>query len=116
MSPEQVIEAALSSSSAGDDRHARDLLLPLAEAGHVQAQSHLGVICQLLNDLPGALRWLRIAAEAGDGAAAHNLGVAYLTGESPDFQQAQHWLHVSYACGFESTISSDPLWFTRPST
>lgn len=55
-------------------------------------------------------------AQLGDGRAAHNLGVLYITGAPgvvPDHERAQYWLGKAYDSGFEAKVASDPLWFKK---
>lgn len=92
---------------------AEDLLLPLAEQNSVEAQSLLGAVYQLQGNFELAISWLRKAAEAGNGCAAHNLGVVYLTSPERNQEEAQKWLQLAYDLGFEAQVTTDPLWFKK---
>jgi len=104
---------------AGRYQAAIDALLPISEAGNAEAQALLGAIYFIG---PGvyapkeALKWLKQAAEAGDGCAAHNLGTLFLTCE-PEIprnpEESQRWYQLAYDLGFEETVASDPQWFKR---
>src|SRR5262245_6797291 len=107
--PPELI-AALSARDAGRFAEAASLLRPLAEAGHVEAQAHLGSLMMLglhrfateaeatawdltataaeraarerdgKGDVEQAMRWPQNASDHGIGPASHNLASAYLAG------------------------------------
>lgn len=59
------------------------------------------------------------AAEQGNGHAAHELGVLYISGGpgvEPNHEKSQYWLEKLLASGFESSIATDPEWFRKKST
>jgi TPR repeat protein len=56
---------------------------------------------------------LLAAAHAGNGHAAHNLAVLYLTGcegVAVDREKARAWIERARGSGFEASVSSDPDW------
>ena len=68
----------------------------------------------LRGDSAHAARILNNLAEHGNGYAAHELGVLYLTGGADlavDREAGLKWLQRSVELGFEATIASDPEWF-----
>ena len=63
-----------------------------------------------------AERWLRSAADAGHGGAAHNLAVLYSggwPGREPDKTRASAYFQIAVDSGFEASVASDPLWWKR---
>jgi TPR repeat protein len=96
-----------------DDAGAIAALTPAAEQGDTEAQRTLGFLLQRTSPdgaMPArAVTLFRLAAEAGDGYAAYNLGVAYEKGEGgleADDDQAAQWFQIAadrgcvqaYAC------------------
>lgn len=78
----------------------------LAEAGDADAQLYLGQLYDageagLVRDPAEARRLTSLAAEAGDPAAMHNLGVYYFRGEGgpADFARAADWFRKAAAAG-----------------
>lgn len=90
---------------------AENLLLPFAKVNSVEAQSLLGSVYQLQGNFGSVIFWLQKAAEAGNGCAAHNLGVVYLTSPEGNPEEAQKWLQLAHDLGFEAKVATDPLWF-----
>ncbi|WP_293676264.1 Localization factor PodJS [uncultured Phenylobacterium sp.] len=81
-------------------------LRALAEAGDAQAQLYLGQLYDagkagLIRDPQEARRLTAMAAESGDAAAMHNLGVYYFRGEGggADFTAAAQWFKKAAAAG-----------------
>jgi TPR repeat protein len=80
---------------------AYQLLLPLAEAGHPDAQYRLAIMAQnglgMVVNQKEAVRWMRSAAEQGFDLAQHGLGFMYMQGEcvEQDDAQAAHWFRLS---------------------
>ena len=67
-----------------DTAEAEAVLQPVAEAGDVDAMSLLGwLLAHGGNDDTSAYRWLALATEAGDGAAAANLAIL-VNGMTPE--------------------------------
>jgi len=81
-------------------------LKSLANAGHAQAQVYLAQLYDtgeagLPRDLAEARRLTRLAAEAGDTKAMHNLGVYYFRGEGgpQDLTSAAEWFRRAAGAG-----------------
>src|SRR6516165_11442957 len=73
----------------------------LAEAGSVEAQNRMGILCQFGRGVPqdysDAADWFRKAATMGNAAAQSNLAMLYLNGwgVSRDLEQAAKWYEVA---------------------
>jgi TPR repeat protein len=110
-------EDAQAAFEAGDMSRVQALLEPLAEKGDRAAQTALGTFLALRDTgMVEGVRWLRMAADAGDGHAAHNLATILLQGGlavAADKDVARHYFQVAHDSGFEASISSDPLWWRR---
>jgi TPR repeat protein len=97
----------------GELDRVRQLLTPAAVGGDSDAQATLGTILTLnRNARPfrEGVDWLRTAASAGHGVAAHNLGTILMSGGpgvEPDCEQAMQYLELARACGFEATVTPD---------
>ena len=97
------IEAIEEAYKAGDFATARAGLLPLAEAGNVQAQYRLGFMMASGSggpfDQDGAKRWLESALAGGHQAGEVLLARIYLTGnpELPDYERAAELLEIGVA-------------------
>jgi hypothetical protein len=94
---------------------AYQLLLPLAQAGHAEAQYRLAIMAQnglgQAVNMTDAVRWMQAAAEQGLDLAQHGLGFMYFTGEGlkQDYSQALHWFHLAASqdlAGAQATIGS----------
>jgi len=89
----------------GDFAAALEDLRPLAEQGHVVAQTLLGVLYRDGKGVPqddkAAAKWFRIAAEQGFHVAQHSLGVMYMDGRGVDADhgEAAKWLRPAAAQG-----------------
>ena len=76
---------------------AMQLLSPLAEAGHADAQHRVAIMHQnglgVVSNLPAACKWMRAAAEQGHALAQHGMGFMYLEGEGveADGAEAARW-------------------------
>ena len=66
---------------AGDDRRGARALLESARLGHVEAQQGVGYLFDVgkgvRRSVETAFKWYKIAARAGDAAAAANIGTLY---------------------------------------
>lgn len=107
MSEEQTLEEALKLLDLGNHEAAFGALMPLARQGIVRAQENIGVMYQLGlgvdRNVAAALGWLKQAAEAGSGVAAHNLGTLYQTCEPErpiDSTQSKYWFNRARELGF----------------
>ena len=76
------------------DQAVYEYVTPFAEAGHVEAQSVLGMMYRLHGDKQAALPWLERAAEGGDREASTQLGYLYMYGDEAgkDYEKAMRWL------------------------
>lgn len=99
-------EKAYEEFLAGGYERARELLVPLAETGDLDALPLLGTMYQLGLGVPRdgvrAVELLTRAAEAGNGLAAHNLGSVYLGGmpEIPvDRERSLKWYREARRLG-----------------
>ncbi len=93
-----------SGMSAFEAKHfpiAYDLLLPLAEAGHPDAQYRLAIMAQaglgMTVNKNSAVKWMRAAAEQNLGMAQHGLGFMYMDGDcvKQDYAQAVLWFKLA---------------------
>jgi TPR repeat protein len=97
----------------GDLELVRALLTPAAVSGDPDAQAELGTLLTMsghTRPFREGVDWLRSAAEAGNGVAAHNLATILLAGGPgfpPDGEQAMRYLQRARECGFEATVSSE---------
>jgi uncharacterized protein len=106
-SDESILAEAMAAFRRGDDETAIVLVDPLARLGNVAAQTALGSYLLAKGDeQEEAEAWLRLAAEAGDGLAAHNLGML-LQMSSRDGESLQ-WLQRAVDSGFEGSVTSNP--------
>jgi TPR repeat protein len=110
MDAQSTLKAARDALDRSAFVEAENILRPLAEQENLEAQCLLGVVYQIQGKLNLAISWFQKAAEAGDGAAAHNLGVAYLPSNP---EEGKKWLQLAYDLGFESQVATDPLWFKK---
>jgi hypothetical protein len=80
---------------------AYQLLLPLAQQGHPQAQYRLAIMAQnglgQVANPSEARHWMQAAAEQGLDLAQHGLGFMYLEGEciEQNDSQAAHWFRLA---------------------
>jgi len=97
----------LAAFEAEDYIKAFDLLKPMAEQGHAEAQCILANMCHLGlgregND-PEAVEWYRRASEQGYGVATNNLAGIFLQGQCgvvPDRVEAERLYHRAREQGF----------------
>jgi len=80
---------------------AHQLLSPLAQAGHPEAQYRLAIMAQnglgMVVNQKQAVHWMRTAAEQGFDLAQHGLGFMYMEGECVEQNdtQAIHWFRLA---------------------
>lgn len=92
---------------AGRYAQARQLWLPLAKTGHVDAQINLGVMYDSAIGTPEqpseALRWYRAAAQQNHRAAQYNLAQMYLHGRGTprDYRSALQWFQRAAQQGLD---------------
>ena len=109
-----IYEDANDAFERGELELVRELLAPSAVSGDTEAQAALGTFLTLTSN-PSPFRegveWLRSAADAGDGVAAHNLATILLSGGpgiEADCEEAMRYLQRARDSGFEATVSSEP--------
>jgi len=97
----------------GELDRVRQLLTPAAVGGDPEAQATLGTFLTLsrhARPFREGVDWLRSAAAAGDGLAAHNLATILLSGGPgvpPDGELAMQYLKRARALGFEATVAPE---------
>ena len=80
---------------------AHQLLAPLAQEGHPDAQYRLAIMAQnglgMVVNQKEAIHWMRTAAEQGFDLAQHGLGFMYMQGEcvEQDDTQAVYWFRLA---------------------
>ncbi len=86
---------------AGNYAEARELWLPLAEAGDAEAQNAVGTIYYLglgvERNYRKALEWFEQAAKQGHSRAQRNLGMLYMDGHGTgqDYLKAYTWFYAA---------------------
>ena len=81
----------------GDYQKAKDILLPLAEAGHPKAMNMIGLMYEFIRGYSQNTRkacdWYEKSANAGYVSAQRNLAICYYWGDGRlrDEAQAIHW-------------------------
>src|SRR5262245_10424053 len=110
--------AAHAAASRNDYATALDIWGPLAHAGVARAQNNIGACFAegfgVARDPVLALRWLALAADAGDPVGQRNLAAVYFngTGVEPDYARAA----ALYRAGAEQgdALAQDmPSWMLR---
>jgi Sel1 repeat-containing protein len=108
-----IYEDANRAFERGELERVRELLSPGAASGDPDVQAALGSFLTLTSDprpfLEG-VEWLRRAADAGDGIAAHNLATILLEGGpgvEADCEEAMRYLQRARDSGFVATVASD---------
>ncbi len=96
----QNFDTGLAAWRSGDYATALREWTPLAEQGHADAQSNLGVMYAAGEGVPQdyveAVRWYRLAAEQGDVFAQMSLGFLYENdrGVPQDYVTAHMWFNI----------------------
>lgn len=91
----------MAAANKGQHEKAYEEFLPLAESGHVSAQTTVGVMYYngqgVPKDYDAALVWLNLAANKGHDIAQFNLAVMYDTGTGidQDFVEAAKWYRLA---------------------
>ena len=79
--------------------------LPLANSGHISAQTNMGVLYAkglgVPKDYDKAASWYKLAADKGDAYALTNLGVMYVTGQGVEQNNvtAYAWWNIATTNG-----------------
>jgi TPR repeat protein len=108
-----IYEDANNAFERGELIRVRELLAPGAVSGDPDAQAALGSFLTLTSDprpFREGVEWLRSAADAGDGVAAHNLATILLSGGpgvDADCEEAMRYLARARESGFEASLSFD---------
>ena len=94
-------EDGVAAYDRGDYETALRLWRPLAEQGHADAQTNLGVLFAegqgVPQDYAEAVRLYRLAAEQGHASALFNLGLKYRDGQGvpQDYAEAARWFRLA---------------------
>ena len=94
-------EDGVAAYDRGDYETALRLWRPLAEQGHADAQTNLGVLFAegqgVPQDYAEAVRLYRLAAEQGNASALFNLGLKYRDGQGvpQDYAEAARWFRLA---------------------
>ena len=99
--------ALVTAFHAGEYEQTFRFFLPLAEAGHAEAQGIIGNMFHLGLGRPAnlteAMKWYMRSAEQGYPPALHNIGSIYqaggFNGTEPDLAKAKDWYERSRALG-----------------
>jgi TPR repeat protein len=99
LNPEVVmsLQSGIAAFEAKHFARAQQLLYPLAEHGHPEAQYRMAIMAQnglgMVVNNAAAVGWMRAAAEQGHAFAQHGLGFMYMSGEcvEHDDEKAVHW-------------------------
>lgn len=106
------LASGIAAFEAKEFRRALQLLQPLAEDGHAEAQYRLAVQYQAgLGVVPNQLqayRWMREAAEQSHELALHGLGIMYLYGEcvEKNEREAARWLKRAADRGLAGSMAA----------
>lgn len=104
----ESFEEGMDAINEGDHETALEIMQPLAEMGHAQAQAILGLMHHkgdgVSKDNSKSARWFRAAAEQGHAAAQYNLGVMYSEGQgvTQDYSEAMRWYRAAAEQGYSS--------------
>lgn len=105
MDSKQTLSGALSLFAEEDYDSCIDSIQYYANQNNTDACSCLGLAYQLglgLDiDIEKAFYYLRKAAEAGSGRAAHNLATLYATVPTPDIESSKFWFNKARELGFD---------------
>lgn len=108
-----IYDDANNAFERGELERVREILSPGASSGDTDAQAALGTFLTLTSETSPFLEgveWLRSAADAGDGVAAHNLATILLSGGpgiDPDCEEAMRYLQRARESGLEASVSSE---------
>ncbi len=107
-----IYDEANDAYERGELEGVREILAPNASSGDPEAQAALGSFLTLSPDpdrFVEGVEWLRSAADAGDGVAAHNLATILLSGGpgvEADCEEAMRYLKRARDSGFEAMVAS----------
>lgn len=93
-------------SISGAQRASRELLIEKAESGDIESMNYLGYLLlggdgEEERDIPAGIKWLTLAANAGDAKAASNLGWLLIDGSivERNLPEGIKWLDTAAAKG-----------------
>lgn len=91
--PAEDYEKGVQAYNSGDLIVAMRYLERAAQAGHAGAQVRYGYILDKAEENEEAMKYYRLAAEAGDAEGAYSLGTMYANGDGVerDYAQARSW-------------------------
>ncbi len=98
---EMSFNSGLSAFEAKHFSSAMQLLSPIAELGHPDAQYRVAIMFQnglgMALNLQQALKWMQAAADQEYALAQHGLGFMYMQGEGVEQsdEQALHWFKLA---------------------
>jgi TPR repeat protein len=107
-----IYDEANDAFERGEIEGVKEILAPNASLGDPEAQTALGSFLTLSPDperFVEGVEWLRSAADAGDGVAAHNLATILLSGGpgvEADCEEAIRYLQQARDSGFEAMVAS----------
>ncbi|MEG3618975.1 tetratricopeptide repeat protein [Magnetovibrio sp. PR-2] len=104
-----LVEEGIAAYGAEDYQRAKDILLPLAEAGHPEAMHRIGRLYDgkgvFPHDPKTECDWYEKAANKGLAKSMHNMGVCYDGfGRDDDIAQERAWLLKAAEKGFVSSM------------
>lgn len=97
----QDFQRGLQAAKKSDYQTALQEWRPLAEQGHAEAQSSLGVMYYngegVIQDYQESMKWHRLAADQGHAGSQFSLGLMYYNGEGvlQDYQEAVKWYRLA---------------------
>jgi TPR repeat protein len=108
-----IYDEANDAFERGELEGVRQILAPDASSGDTEAQAALGSFLTLSPDpdrFAEGVGWLRSAADAGDGVAAHNLGTILLSGGpgvEADCEEAMRYMERARDSGLWAIVTAD---------
>lgn len=117
----EKFEAAYSDFQAGQHESGLQVLLPMAEAGHAQAQYIVGTAyidgAGVAADANAGLDWFLSAAEQGSPPAQTAIAEMRMQGNrvSQDIDEAWKWAGAAAVQGFSHALSLISLWYANGS-
>ncbi len=112
MERELTLSSGIAAFEAKHFVKASQLLAPLADEGHQEAQFRLAVMCQnglgMVANPEKAAAYMRAAAEQGHALAQHGLGFMYLHGEclAQDAAEAARWFRLAADQGLPGSLAT----------
>ncbi|WP_043739732.1 tetratricopeptide repeat protein [Thioalkalivibrio nitratireducens] len=116
---QMTFESGLAAFEAKHFARAMQLLSPLAEAGHADAQYRVAIMCQnglgVVRQPDPAVTWMRAAAEQGHAMAQHGLGFMFFEGDCVDKDPAQavHWFEKAAEQGLAGSKTTLAMMYAQ---